>query len=691
MIVVSDIIGEVEQVTGRCDTPYLFAILTRAVETLARKACATSVTFDPLQVYVDLPVQQDYYVFLPYQVEKPIKINLNGNPAFSHSDLYEFTQNGPGSADIEAGWQWQDRLTSPIQRRFPRGGNLTLSAMSDSESDEDLTLQIKVRYRDRSDHVITIPIAPSGTTVTQNPTAVYGVLEVVKPPTIGTVTLYAGPYVLAHYYPEVTLPEFSAIKLSQRAVSVRVLARRKTMKIQSLLDVIPLNSSQAVILQCQAIKFYDEVHYDLAMQAEQQAITYLNEEQAARNQYSAAAAASEVATALNLTIGQRDVVIVADIYDEACRIFGFIGRQKVMDRITSTMEILYNKCQYWDQLTGVVTMRADGDYYIALPRYVDTILAMNVNRRIGAYKSPWFEFSYAGSGEFGDLEQDETNWQPWPQLAATQGSTTPFTVGACGPSAVNGSNRLSKGWEEVGTTPLAFRLKGPSQLIGMPELAADNGTRLTIYGYDDQDNPVLDSRGEWGVDLPCYTTSKPSRQIFSRIERITKDPTYGFINLFALNPFFQGEQGGAGVMPPIFPGAPPAVLGPGSQTEFLSLFWPWDTEPQYRLIRTGVMCKRVRIRYKKNWSKFTQLTDPIHCRAREAIILAMTAVATMRTGGSGTLASPFMPTAPVQIAMDQLNLAVDMLDDEWRARYPHSAITLQWPTSTYGNAFPQVQ
>lgn len=685
MIVVQDIIGEVEQVTGRCDQAYLFAILTRAVETLARKACAISVTFDPLLIYVDLPVQQDYFVFLPYQVEKPIKINLNGEPAFSHSSLYEFAQNGPGSQDLEAGWQWQDRLTSPIQRRFPRGP-YALSAMSDSEADENLQLQCKVRFRDRSDHVIDIPIAPSGTTVTKNTQQVYNVLEVVKPISIGTVTLYAGPVVLAHYYPEVTLPEFSCIKLSQRAVSVRMIARRKTLKIQSLLDVIPLNSSQAVIMQCQAIKFYDEIHYDLAQAAENQAVTYLNEEQAARNQYSAASA-TEVGTALNLTIGQRDTIIIADIYDHAARIFGFVGRAKLLDSITSTLEILYNKCQYWDQLTGVVTLRADDDYYVALPRYVDTILALNVNRHIGAYKSPWFEFSYAGSGEFGDLYQDETNWQPWPQLAVTQGSTFPygaFGVGACGPSAVNGSNRLAKGWEEVGTTCLAFRLKGPSQLLGIPEVGADNGTRLTIYGYDQDDNPVLDSRGEWGVDLPCYTSAKPGKQIFRRIERITKDPTYGFVQLYALNPYT-----GVGAVQPIAPGAPPPILTE-QQTVFLSLFWPWDTEPQYRLIRMGVMCKRVRVRYKKNWAKFTQLTDPIHCRSREAIILAMTAVASMRTGGTTGMGSAFVPTAGVQIAMDQLNLAVDMLDDEWRARYPHSTISLQWPTTTYGNAFPQI-
>lgn len=688
MIVVQDIIGEVEQVTGRCDQDYLFSVLTRAVETLARKTCAVGPTFDPMQIYLDLPVQQDYYVFLPYQVEKPIKINLNGNPSFSHAHLYEFVMNGPGSSDIEAGWQWQDRLTSPIQRRFPRGhGGLTLSASSDSEADVNLNLHMTVRGRSRTDYIIDLPIAPSGTTATPSPQSVYGVIEVVKPVTIGTVTLYAGNYMLAHYYPSVTLPEFSCIKLSQRALSVRMLARRKTMKITSLLDVIPLNSAQAIICQCQAIKYFDEVHPEIAAPYEQQAVTYLNEEQAARNQHIVSSLSMEVASALNLTIGQRDVVVVADIYDEACRIFGFLGRPRIFDRITSTMEILYNKCQYWDGLMGVVTLRADDDYYVALPRYVDTVLAMNVNRTIGAYHSPWFEFSYAGLGEFGDLHQDPAQWMPWAQLAQTQAPPGwqpygPYGVSACGPSRINGSNRMAKGWEEVGTTPLAFRLKGPTQLVAMPELAQDNGARVTVYGFY-QDAPVLDNRGQWGVEIPCYKDKfKPATYIFDRIDRVSKDPTYGFINLFGVNPL------AIGIAQPIYP--PQPIYAP-EQVIFLSMYWPQDTEPQYRLIRIGTMCKRIRIRYKKNWNKIENLTDPLHVRSREAIILAMTGVAAMRSGGSaGAMTSQFMPTAGVQIAMDQINLAVDMLDDEWRARNPHQAVTLQWAQSTYGNAFPQI-
>jgi hypothetical protein len=629
--------------------------------------------------YLDLPVQNDYYVFLPPQIEKPVKININSNPAFAHSQLYEFTMNGPGSNDLEAGWQWQDRGTGPIQRRFPKE-KLFLYAQSDSASDTELSLHVRVRLSDRREIYIDLPVTPSGATATPSELQVVDVLEVVKPISVGTIKLRAGHYVLAYYTPEMTLPQFMQIKLSQRAVMVRMLARKRTTTITSLLDVIPLNSPQAIKMMCQAVKYYDEVHYDLAQAAEQTAVTFLGEEQAARNIYSQAAATTEVATALNLNIGQRDVVVVADIYDEACRIFGFLGREKIFDRITSTLELLYNKSQ-WDGLIGYVDIRSDDDFYVALPRYCDQVLALNVNGNRGIFRNKWFEFNLNSLGEFCDQRQDPRQWVPWDQLVTTEkagvcgGRVTPY--GSYGTSGVLRNNRPPYGWEEVGETPLAFRLKGPAQLVAVPELAQDNNAQITVYGYDDSDQPVLNKSGNWGVTIPCRKHNlTPGRGIANmrRIERVTKEPTYGFISLYAINPF-GSETIAAGAQVP--------------QMEFLSLYWPWDVEPMYKLIRIGTFCKRVRIRYRKNYLKISSLTDPLHVRSREAICLAMTGLAAMKSGGGGSM-SPLMPTAGVQIAGDQINMAVDMLDDEWRVMHPHEKLELQWDARVYGNAFAQI-
>jgi hypothetical protein len=710
-VVVQDIIGEIQQVTGKCSQNYLFAVLTRAVETLARKSCATSITWDPMLTYLDLPVQQGYYVFLPEQIEKPVKINLNSNPAFSHSQLYEFTLNGPGSSDLEAGWQWQDRGTWPIQRRFPKG-YLTLAASSDSEADTDLFLHIRVRFRNHTENYIDLPIAPLGAIVPADTNLVTEVLEVVKPVTIGTIKLTAGPYVLAYYYPSVTFPQFLQIKLSQKAVMVRMLARKRTTQIASLLDVIPLNSPQAVKMMVQAIKYYDEVHFDLAAAAEQAAVTFLNEEQAARNIFSMAAGTTEVATALNLTIGQRDSIVVADVYDEACRIFGFIGKQKIFDQISSTLELLYNKAQ-WDGLIGYCDIRSDDDFYVALPRYIDQIIALNVNGQRGVFRNKWFEFNLNSLGEFSDTYQDPRQWAPWDQLVTTEKSGCGFRVtpyGCFGTSGVLRNNRPPYGWEEVGQVPTAFRLKGPAQLFAVPELAQDNNAVITVFGYDERGEPVVTRNGTWGIRIPCRKhNTTPSKQIFTRIERVIKEPTYGFIQLWATNPFAPqvqhfdtqtmahspsslGLAGGVLLDPTVStPPVPASASGsPWPQTQFLALYWPQDAEPMFRQIRIGAFCKRIRVRYRKNYLKVNDLTDPIHVRNRTAVVLAMTGLAAMKAGGGQASLSTFQPTAGVQIAADQINMAVDMLNDEWRVMHPQEGIQLQWDRRIYGNAFEQV-
>jgi hypothetical protein len=588
--------------------------------------------------------------------------------------------NGPGSNDLEAGWQCQDRGTSYIQRNFPKE-RLFLFANSDSEADAGLSLHMKVRLKDRREVIIDLPITPLGATPIPSGNPVTDVISVVKPITDGNIQLLAGHYTLAWYTPEMTLPQFMQIKLSQKAVMVRMLARRRTTTVTSTLDVIPLNSAQAIKMMVQAIKYYDEVHFDLAQAAETCAVTFLNDEQAARNIYAQAASATEVSTALNLTIGQRDSVIVADIYDEACRIFGFLGRDKIFDRITSTLELLYNKSQ-WDGLIGYVDIRSDDDLYVALPRYVDQIIALNVNGSRGTFRNKWFEFNLNSLGEFCDQRQNPRQWVPWDQLVTTEKLCRNNASGlsVCTQSSVLRNNRPPYGWEEIGETPLAFRLKGPSQLVAVPELAQDNNAEIIVYAYDEFDQPILNKSGTWGVRIPCRKSSMtPARGLANarRIERITKEPTYGFISLYAINPFATEGQ--------YLPGA-----NGFPQVEFLSLFWPQDTEPMYKLIRIGTFCKRIRLRYRKNYLKVSSLSDPIHVRSREAVCLAMTGLAAMKQGGGGATISQFMPTAGVQIAGDQLNMAVDMLDDEWRVMHPQEGIQMQWDSRVYGNAFPQI-
>src|SRR4029077_8648192 len=140
------------------------------------------------------------------------------------------------------------------------------------------------------------------------------------------------------------------IKLSQSAVSCKILARRRTYKLTQATDIIPLSNRQAVINACIAIKSFDTLNWDDGQVAETNALRFLEEDQAARNLYQRVSQAAETSPTLNLSINTRDSIIVADLYDSACDIFGPIGQQKIFDRITQAIELLTNYGPMWDPL-----------------------------------------------------------------------------------------------------------------------------------------------------------------------------------------------------------------------------------------------------------------------------------------------------------------------------------------------------
>ena len=88
MIIVSEILSQIGRVLGNCDQSYVFDILTDAIVLLSNKPTKTGVLWDSLLCYVDLPIVNGYYICLPPQILKPIKININRQPAFTRNQFY---------------------------------------------------------------------------------------------------------------------------------------------------------------------------------------------------------------------------------------------------------------------------------------------------------------------------------------------------------------------------------------------------------------------------------------------------------------------------------------------------------------------------------------------------------------------------------------------------------------------------
>jgi hypothetical protein len=569
VIIVSQIIDQVGRVLGTCDTSYTYDVLTRAIELLANKPTKTNVLWDPLLVYVDLPIVNNYYVCLPPHVEKPIKVNISKQPAFSRNQFFEFSLNGPGSQDPESGYSWQDRGWKPLQKPWPPSGDLI---MIDSDNATDLNTQVLINSvnEDGSTEWIKVAIGTAGPKI-------YGILEASKPLTQGNLTVYSGPYILptkavAIWAPEVLYPQFEWIKLSQTGVSAKILARRRTYVITKPTDVIPLSNRQAVITACISIKAYDTLNWDDGATAEQNAYRFLDEDQAARNLYSRVANAAETSPTLNLAIGTRESITCADIYDFACDVFGPIGQAKIFDRITEAIEVLANMGP-WDPLVGYVDIQTWDSFYVTLPQYVDQVLALNVNHSTGTLRNQWYEFHMNGLGQDNDAAD------------------------------LVGSNRPCGGWEEVGEMPCAFPLAAPSYLVAAPFDPGDTGTSVRVYGIDVNDLPIYGPDGNLGVQIACEQNSfdiSSQSLPFKRIDRIIIGEPRSFLSLYSTD----GVQ----------------------YLQYLGVFWPNVSEPKFRIIKIGQKAAVVRLRYKKRWLKISSLTDPLHMRSRTAIMNALRSI-----------------------------------------------------------------
>ena len=593
MIIVSEIFQQVGRVLGTCDSDYVYDVLTRAVELLANKPTKTNVLWDPMLIYVDIPVVNGYYICLPSFIEKPIKINLNRQPAFTRNQFFEFSMNGPGSQDPEAGWSWQDRGWRALQKPWPPGGSQFI-IMSTNANDTGTDLKLNVINQDGSTTWIDAFIGTAGSKI-------WGILEASKPLTQGTLQVYASPFILAtalvaNWDANVLYPQFEWIKLSQTGVSVKMLARRRTHKLTQPTDVIPLSNRQAIITACLAIRGYETLNWDDAAQAETNALRFLEEDQAARNLYQRISQAAETSPTLNLTIATRDSIIAGDIYDAACDIFGPVGMPKIFDRMTEAIELVANLSQ-WDPLIGYVDINTYDSFYLTLPQYVDQVLAINVNKTSGTFRNRWFEFHMNGLGQDNDSAD------------------------------IVGSNRPCGGWEEVGETPCAFPLAAPSYLVASPASPGDNGIPIRVYGIDTNDLPLYGQDNNLGIPITCEQnsfdiTSQPGAP-FKVIERILIAGTaQSFIQLYTTD----GTQ----------------------YLQNLGTFWPGVCEPRFRIIKIGQKAVTVRLRYRKRWVKISGLTDPIHMRSRSAMLNAMRAVQTATT-------DPQSSMMLLQAAKQQLN------------------------------------
>lgn len=574
---VRDIIEQASEVSGLCadgGVNGLYDLMTDAIEILANKA-----NWDTMQGYLDIFVQSGNTVILPGQVEYPIKININENPSFSRDKLYEFVMNGPGNDMAEvASYNWMDKGTVPTIRSLSSPD--TVGAVAINAADSGGKITIVGQTSDGTEVTETLVLSQDEIPFT---TTVFASLtRISKTATVGEVQFIRSleGTILATYGPKETSPDYRKIVLSVHAPSLRILYRRKTSKITSDDDFIPLHSKLAVLLMMKAIWGYKHNDFDNAAKLEETAIKFIKEEQESLRNFTLTDS-TEKQPILDLNINNADSIIVADIYDDAAEILGNIGRQGIFDAITEGVEILNNK-SIWDGLEGYVDLCVEGDGIITLPRYVETPVAINIGGRPRQFRNKWFEFHLNGTGS-GCSE-------------------------SCGYIDLPG--------DVVTLRDVSYK----QQLTASADFTSDIGKEIRVFGYDDNkwimtaDGPngalkdgfpvVMEAAVAPTVPIP----PPPSiAQSVDMITRITKPITNGFVRL-------TGHDIG------------------GTTNVTVGYYYPDETEPSYSRIKVGCGCSWVRMRYRKRMMKVTSLTDPLHLKSKLAIMMAIRSMVLLKAG-----------------------------------------------------------
>jgi len=504
---VSDIWEELVESTGSCDEAVNYRALTRAVELLANEG-----SFDPLIGTVDFIIDGGYLIALPRDVKTPLRLNINNNPSFARNRIFEFSPNAPGSVDgIEIGWQWHERGYSPIQDEVKLPSKLKYNLVSSDDIGKTLT----IFGTDTAGRRRTETIIGALTDHIQSRYAYGEVLNVTREATTDEAYLVADTGNIARYYADEENPEYRVIKLSQTGVAIRMLYRKHVFRLKAQTDIIPLHSAMAVIRAVEAVRLMQKQKNDEAQPILAEAIRMIGKEQESRDEGTTLSGTLEVQTAINTNINTNDVLIVADIYDRASDILGGIGRAKVFDRITDAIEVLQNKTQ-WDSVLGNADIcraanmqsyeergKRSAYGYFVMPRYVDTVLAVNLHNQPVVPRNQWFEFHLNGPGSGGWLGCG--NWQDAGKVCIVNG------------------------------LPRNGRKVTPVNVVAIPDNSLDDGKSVKVYGIE----RTISGReievyrnGERGWNCPCQSAgySLPAdAPDFVRIDRITREATVGFV------------------------------------------------------------------------------------------------------------------------------------------------------------------
>lgn len=296
-IIVGDIYDKASEIFGPVGREKLFDRITDAVELLANKS-----NWDGLTAYLDICCAAEegnrsygYCDFtIPDWVETVLMVNNAGWPTYGQNKWFEFHQNGLGSCRGYLGWTWQDRGDFPTFSDIKSPSRLVVGL--DTAFDNNVQIRVYgydergrvLRDSDGNDGIV-IPAVYGYSLPDPNLPLVSQITRITKPETNGYVRLSAlDPQstegrLIGLMRPDEVEPRYRRIRVSYMTNWIRALVRKKTYRVKSLTDVIPLYSRICLVAAMRAIKALNDGNAQEFVTQEEIALKLLNEEQETRN------------------------------------------------------------------------------------------------------------------------------------------------------------------------------------------------------------------------------------------------------------------------------------------------------------------------------------------------------------------------------------------------------------------------
>lgn len=261
-------------------------------------------------------------------------------------------------------------------------------------------------------------------------------------------------------------------------------------------------------------------------------------------------------------------MFVKEIYEDAKVVLGRVDDCYLFRRLTDAVR-LANFQGKFDPTLGVIdTWVFDGT--ITLPADVLTVLGVNHDGLPSIIRDQWFQFHINGPGI--------TPWQPWTYT------------------------------EELGQVCTFRDPQYPASLCAVVENPNDSNCNVRAFGWDPNGKRIYtpDQNGNMqdGFLVPTtygFSSVNTSAPAIGRIDRVWKDETQGYIQLFANDIYNQNV----------------AVQ--------IGYYAPWETVPTYRRIRVPNI-NWLRIKYKRKDLEVRNKCDWINIENREGLLLLLKAV-----------------------------------------------------------------